>query len=244
MKKNIEGILYDWHNSIKLRNQNKDIDFFKKLIGIKKKKKILIIGAGTGRVAIPLSYYHDIYALDKSKDRLEVLSKKEYGNLKIICNDAINYKSEEKFDYIIFPYSTMQNIYPQLKQKMILQNLKKNLKENGQIIIDNSDQFKDFENQDERIICEGYSDILKTNIIQSEKIRVHKEYVKLFLKFKDDKGNLIYKENERWNIQDEEKFDKMVMKLGYIINEKIRGYDKNTIHRTIYVLNKGENYHE
>ena len=238
MKKNIEGILYDWHNSIKLKNQNKDINFFKKLIGIKSKKNILIVGAGTGRVAIPLSYYHNIYALDKSKDRLELLSKKEYRNLKIICNDVIKYKSNEQFDYIIFPYSTMQNIYPKLKQKTILHHLMKNLKDNGELIIDNSNQFKTIKNQNERVICEGYCNILKTNIIQREKIRVHKKYIKLFLRFNDDKGNMIYKKSERWNIQNEEAFDKMLIKLGYSIKKKIRGYDKNTNHRTIYILSK------
>lgn len=40
----LEALLYDWHNSLKLR-QNEDISFYSKYVSINNLKNILIVGA-------------------------------------------------------------------------------------------------------------------------------------------------------------------------------------------------------
>ncbi len=47
--------MYDFYNEHTVRDQNKDIQYYINKILEYSAKKILIIGAGTGRVAVPLS---------------------------------------------------------------------------------------------------------------------------------------------------------------------------------------------
>ena len=240
MYENIEGILYDWHNSIKLYNQNKDIVFFKEFIKDKKNKKILIVGAGTGRIAIPLSEKNYIYALDIDKQRLERLREKEYNNkdIKIINKDIEEYESKEKFDFIIFPYSTIQNIHTKSKQKKVLKRTRELLKDDGICIIDISNKFKEFQNYDYTNICEGECRDLGKYVIENEKVRVYKNYVKLYKKFVYEDKKVFFKKIETWDIIDETEFERFIIDVKLKLIDKKRGYDNTTEHRSIYILGR------
>lgn len=105
--KELLAIMYDFYNQHTLRDQNRDIDYYIKQIKKYSVERVLVVGAGTGRVAIPLSDYAKITAVDFDNERLEILkSKKE--NINVVCCDFINFKSLEKYDLIIVPYSTIQ----------------------------------------------------------------------------------------------------------------------------------------
>lgn len=238
-KREMEALLYDWHNNIKLHNQNKDINFYKKIIKNKNNANILIIGAGTGRVAIPLSDNNKVVALDKNIERLNRLRKKikSKNKLEIVNVDIKDYKTKKRFDYIIIPYSTMQNIYPKSKQKKVLRNIKKLLKEDGICIIDNSNKFKEFRSEGYKDVCNGFCSERKMFINEYEKCITHKKYIILKQKFVSDNKNVL-KKKERWNILNEKDFERMIMAEKLIINNKIYGYDEFTKHRVIYFLNK------
>lgn len=242
MYEDIEGILYDWHNSIKLYNQNKDIGFFKEFIKDKENRKILVVGAGTGRVAIPLSDKNYIYALDIDNQRLERLQEKENNNrnIKIINKDIEKYESEEKFDFIIFPYSTIQNIHTKAKQKRTLKRVRELLKGNGICIIDISNKFKEFQNCDYTNICEGECKALGKYIIENEKVRVCKNCVKLYKKFVDENKKVFFKKIETWDIIDETEFEKFITGVKLKVIDKKRGYDNTTSHRAIYIIGREE----
>lgn len=235
----IEALLYDWHNNINLHNQNKDINFYKKIIKNKINANILIIGAGTGRVAIPLSENNNIVALDKDINRLNRLRKKikSKNKLEIVNVDIEHYKTSKKFDYIIIPYSTMQNIYPKCKQRKVLRNIKRLLKEYGTCIIDNSNRFKEFKDEDYKNVCSGFCSEIKMVINEYEKCIVHKKYIILKKKFICNNKNILRKK-ERWNILDERDFEKLILSEKLNIKNKVYGYDDFTKHRVIYFLNK------
>lgn len=76
-KKSLLALMYDFYNSHTLKGQNDDINYYINQIKLYNSKDILIIGAGTGRVAIPLTKYANITALDFDKERLARLKNKE-----------------------------------------------------------------------------------------------------------------------------------------------------------------------
>lgn len=99
--------MYDFYNSHILKGQNDDIIYYLNQIEKYNAKNVLVIGAGTGRVAIPLSKHSVVTALDFDKERLVRLKNKE-KNINIICIDFLDYNESKKYDLIIIPYSTLQ----------------------------------------------------------------------------------------------------------------------------------------
>lgn len=104
------------------------------------KGKILEIGAGTGRITIPLAKREvNITALDISPQMLKALkvkAKKENIKIKTICADMRSFKLREKFDAVIITYRTFQHMYSVDDQIKALKNIKKHLKPNGLLIFD------------------------------------------------------------------------------------------------------------
>ncbi|MFH1656720.1 MAG: class I SAM-dependent methyltransferase [Candidatus Nealsonbacteria bacterium] len=111
------------------------INYFKNFKG-----KILEIGAGTGRITIPLlEKGADVTALDISSNMLKILEEKaEKKNIKTktICADMRNFKLRDKFEAIIITYRSFQHLYTVDNQIKTLKNIKKYLKPNGVLIFD------------------------------------------------------------------------------------------------------------
>ena len=53
-EKSLLALMYDFYNLHTLKGQNDDIDYYINQIKKYNAKDVLVIGAGTGRVAIPL----------------------------------------------------------------------------------------------------------------------------------------------------------------------------------------------
>lgn len=129
------AITYDFYE----KGVKDDIDFY--LSYFKNYKgKILEIGAGTGRITIPLlKAYLDITALDISSDMLIILkekAQKENITPKIVVADMRNLSKVEKFDTIFISYRTFQHLYTVNDQLYTLREIKKHLKKDGVLIFD------------------------------------------------------------------------------------------------------------
>jgi len=109
------------------------LGYFKKFKG-----KILEIGAGTGRITIPLvKAGYDVTALDLAPKMLKILDKKaKQEKIRTICADMRNFKTPEKFDATIITFRTFQHMYTVKDQLQSLTNIKKHLKANGVLIFD------------------------------------------------------------------------------------------------------------
>lgn len=123
-------------------------DYFKNFKG-----KILEIGAGTGRITIPLLKKGlDVIALDIAPKMLQVLkekTKKENITAKTVCADMRDFKLKYKFDAVIITYRSFQHLYTVNDQLKALKNIKKHLKPNGFLIFDvYKPSFKFIENGD------------------------------------------------------------------------------------------------
>lgn len=111
------------------------LDYFKNFKG-----KILEIGAGTGRITIPLLKNGlDIVALDIAPNMLKILASKatkEKVDAKTICSDMRNFRLKDKFDAVIVTFRTFQHLYAVDDQIKTLNNIRKHLKKNGVLIFD------------------------------------------------------------------------------------------------------------
>lgn len=106
-EKRLLALMYDFYNLHTLKGQNDDINYYLRQIDENNAKEVLVVGAGTGRVAIPLSKHSNVTALDFDQERLLRLTNKE-KSINTICVDFLDYDESNKYDLIIIPYSTLQ----------------------------------------------------------------------------------------------------------------------------------------
>ena len=129
------AFLYDYFQKGVKGDVDFYLDYFKNFKG-----KILEIGAGTGRITMPLLKNGlDITAIDIAPKMLELLkqkAKKEKIKVKTICVDMRNFGLKDKFDAIIITFRTFQHLYKVVDQIKALDNVKKHLKTNGILIFD------------------------------------------------------------------------------------------------------------
>jgi len=104
------------------------------------KGRILEIGAGTGRITIPLLKRGlDVTALDIALNMLKLLKQKaEKQNLSVrtVCADMRKFRLKNKFDAIIVTFRTFQHMYSVNDQLKALKIIKKHLKPHGILIFD------------------------------------------------------------------------------------------------------------
>ena len=103
----ILALMYDFYNKYVLKDQNKDVDYYINQLNEYSANNVLVVGAGTGRVAIPLSDYVNVSALDFDLERLKLLNVKS-KKPSIIYTDFVDFNHLDEYDLIIFPYSTIQ----------------------------------------------------------------------------------------------------------------------------------------
>jgi len=104
------------------------------------KGRILEIGAGTGRITIPLLKHGlNVTALDISPGMLKFLKEKvEKQNLsvKTVCADMRKFKLRNRFDTVIVTFRVFQHMYSVKDQLDALGTIKRHLKPNGALIFD------------------------------------------------------------------------------------------------------------
>ena len=110
---------------------------------LKNAKSILELGAGTGRITIPLAKEgHYIEAVDLSKDMLTKLKKiistdkNIQSNIHPVLNNMCGYQSEKQFDAIIIPLTSFNYLMTDKEQYQCLLTIKNNLKEEGFAVIE------------------------------------------------------------------------------------------------------------
>jgi len=102
---------------------------------VKPNSKVLSIGCGPGREVRFLNRIGcDVTAIDIREDYLEA-SKEVEPNAEYILSDCVNYKSKDKFDYVICLWNTINAIPLQESRKRFIENSYNNLKDNGILII-------------------------------------------------------------------------------------------------------------
>lgn len=118
-------------------SNNNDIEFYSKLL--KNTNKALELGCGTGRITIPLKKIGiNIDGVDFASEMIKIAKKKakqEGLDINFKVDNAISFKSKDKYDSIIFTYNSLVMLS---KKDLIIfvKNLKNNLKEDGLFAFD------------------------------------------------------------------------------------------------------------
>lgn len=118
-RRDLEAALYDWHNQHRLSRQNDDIPFWLCLTA--PGQSIAVLGAGTGRVAVPLAANErHVIALDNQLGRLGRIPLS--GKLARIAGDVGALPlADASVDAIVIPYSTYQLLPTGLAHRALLE---------------------------------------------------------------------------------------------------------------------------
>lgn len=112
--------------------EKKELSKILSLINFKQNQTLIDVGAGIGRLSIPLSKYIKVTAVEPNKILLEKIHGK---NISKINNKIENFFPQLKFDFALISwpqFDDYHNIFKHIKKKI--------LKENGKLIIVKSQQ--------------------------------------------------------------------------------------------------------
>ena len=231
--KKMLGYMYDFYNEHVLRGQNDDINYYKNQMKKYNSKNVLIVGAGTGRVAIPLNEVSNVVALDYDEGRLEVL-KEKVETIKTICCDINNFETNEYFDMIIFPYSTLQFSNSPKKIDIMLKHLKHCIDDETIILFDISESFNTkLEKNNEflfRDYCSKISDVVQV-FYNSKR---HKNFIEFKIEYKLEKQKVTILEHEKYYYYDREIYNKLFRNNDYNVINIDHGYGNGFYHKHIY----------
>lgn len=107
--------------------KQKELKTILSLVDFKKSDRLVDIGAGIGRLAIPLSKHLKITAIDTNKILLDQIKN---SNIEVIHGKIEEYYSKEKFDYALIAWPSTLN-YAE-----VFEHVRRNvLKEDGKLLI-------------------------------------------------------------------------------------------------------------
>lgn len=220
-KGEILAYCYDYYNDHVLRDQNDDIAYYKTVLKSEQPRKVLVVGAGTGRVAIPLSQLADVEALDMDEYRLKRLH--EAKNIKCHCMDFCEMRPNETYDLIIIPYSTIQCVSDMKKVEEFIINARACLSKDGMLIFDVSSSFNTKKPVNKQFLFEDYATEISSKIICILNSVRHSDRMSFETEFAIDRLGYSVFENETYLYHNEEQFtecakkhfDKVQIQNGY-----------------------------
>ena len=224
-KEELLAVGYDFYNEHLLDGQNQDIKYYERQIKEKKPKSLLIVGAGTGRVALPLNNYVNVEALDINSERLDILKN---HNPKINCYvmDICKEIPSKKYDMVIFPYNTIQLLGNRKNIKTVLINCNKLLNVSGLLIFDVSESFNTKTNITKKLLFKDYSKTVKSNIFVYCESKRYKKYIKFNTEYYIEKYDTTINEEEKYLYYDEQKLKDLVNEV-MILDKIDNGYQKD-----------------
>ncbi|MGD9108172.1 MAG: class I SAM-dependent methyltransferase [Gammaproteobacteria bacterium] len=113
-----------------------DVKTIKKYI--RNANSILEIGAGYGRVLAHIlnqGYQGKLVAVERNQRFCQFLQSQFYGRADIICDDVANFKTDEKFDLILWMWTGIFE-FSKTEQSQMISYLSKLLSKKGYLILD------------------------------------------------------------------------------------------------------------
>ncbi len=109
----------------------------------KKARDILELGAGTGRVAIPLAQAgHRVVAVDAAADMLEIAARKRDflgirpETLEWVSADILDLRLSRRFDWVCLMFNTLLNFTTLEQQDRVLRSAVRHLRPRGRLWVD------------------------------------------------------------------------------------------------------------
>lgn len=118
-----------YYNKMGFYKTDKQKQFILKHLPPKSKCKILDIGGGSGRFALPLTAAgHEVFVVDKSLEAIERLAKRGFDNA--VCCDILNHSSYKLYDVAIL-IEVMNHFY---NLEFIFEKIKSLISKDGIVI--------------------------------------------------------------------------------------------------------------
>ncbi len=136
--------LYDYE----YRRRRADVNFYRNLakdrLGIGGKRRILELGAGSGRVTIPLARDgHRVVALDQSpamlaklRQRVAALPEAARGRVEVVKGDLCTFTVAGKFDLVIAAFNVFEHLYTRGEVDACLRRVLAHLAPGGALAFD------------------------------------------------------------------------------------------------------------
>ena len=121
-------------------------------------KKVLELGSGTGRIAVPLARAgYQVTGIESEPDMIALMERKEYprGNLKVLRCDARDFTLDERFDVILLSCNFINHFPDANDVAAVLSRCRDHLAPGGRVIIDCSAP-----DTDEMVRANGREEIL------------------------------------------------------------------------------------
>lgn len=228
------ALMYDFYNRHTLKDQNKDIDYYINQIKEYDSSNILIVGGGTGRVAIPLSNYANVTAIDFDLERIKLM-KEKCNRINAIYCDLCDYDDISHHDLIIFPYSTIQFGGNINKMKEILEKLGKLMNTSAICLLDFSESFNTKQEKNNELILKEYYEKVKSYIEVYYTAKKHKDFIEFLIRYNVLELNREVYEKEKYCLYNERILSDLLANSGLFLTKIDHGYKENVLpHKHIY----------
>ena len=233
-EKRMLALMYDFYNLHTLKRQNDDIDYYINQIKENKAKDILVIGAGTGRVAIPLSKYSNVIALDFDEERLICLKKKE-RSINTVCINFLDYEEPKTYDLIIIPYSTLQFNNNKENLNIFFQRLNRIMNQNTIVIFDVSESFNTKIEKNREFLFKAYCNEVEDDVEVYYTCKRFKDYIEFYVEYKLCKKDTSVIEYEKYYYYDRKLLLDVIENNNLEILKVDDGYGKDDFkHKHLY----------
>ncbi|MCS0636930.1 class I SAM-dependent methyltransferase [Streptomyces sp. LP05-1] len=228
-----EALLYDWHNEHRLRNQRSDIAYWHGLT--EPHDRILVLGAGTGRVAAPLADRagRRVTALDLSPERLARMPRGP--GLLPVCGDMRRLPLTTRQDAVVIPYSAFQLLPTAGDRERTLTEAARVLEPGGSVHIDVSGSFDTRAESDWRLsLAEPCPALDGGRVEEWERLRPKSDHVLIDKVFRTG-SKVLARVTERWAHLGALGLEAALDRAGFELAGVDRGYGAGVSpHRTIY----------
>jgi SAM-dependent methyltransferase len=223
--------LYDWHNEHMLRDQADDLSYW--LRRILPRRRVAVLGAGTGRVAAPLSTSGvNVIAVDSDLHRLRRIP----GSTSLaVCGDFRALPLSGPFDHVLFPYNTIQLVEPANVAATLVEAARL-LDRSSRLWLDLSDRFASRSDHGWSPVLEAESSELGLSVLELQRGVAHSDHYRIDVRYLV-RGSWFAEMTERWYFQPEYELRSAISAASLVIQSLTHGYSPTgPRHRRIYEL--------
>lgn len=239
-QREVEAVLYDWHNTHRLKAQRDDISYWMRVAG--SADRLIILGAGTGRVAVPLAERSSdqggsggpvTAAIDLSLARLRRIPA--IPRLAAVQADMRRLPLATGFDAAIIPYSTVQLLPTARDRELALAEAARVLQPGALLHIDVSGSFDLRSAADWHATLCAHCNELAITVVEWERSAQHSGHVVIEKSFRTSDDEPLLYVQEHWVHLQALDLEPALDQAGFDLVAVDHGYGTRTsTHRRIY----------
>jgi SAM-dependent methyltransferase len=229
----LEALLYDWHNRYRLAAQQHDVDFWAEQS--RDSSTVLVLGAGTGRIATPLAraVAGTVVALDLSHERLQRIVPA--SGLLRICGDMRSVPIKALLETVVVPYSAFQMLRSACDREQAVRAAAQVLAPNGSLYIDVSTSFDSRDSSPRHLVMREPCRELGIEITEYECAHRERNWLRVEREFRAPNGKLVYATSESWTYFRQLRLEPLLVGAGLELLDVQSGYGAGrSPHRRIY----------